>query len=101
MPSWRLEISFTINFPLVENEIFSRKRKKVSDHLTQTVLTFFQEKRHLFSRFYFLGDDDLLEILGQSTNPAVIQNHLKKLFQGIHSVQFDDNDKHILAMVGD
>lgn len=32
-------------------------------------------------RFYFLGDDDLLEILGQAQNPAVIQSHLKKLFQ--------------------
>ena len=40
------------------------------------------------TRFYFLGDDDLLEILGQSKNPAVIQSHLKKLFAGIHKVKF-------------
>ena len=52
-----------------------------------------------FPRFYFLGDDDLLEILGQSTNPAVIQSHLKKLFQGIHMVQFDGSEKNIVAMV--
>lgn len=39
-------------------------------------------------RFYFLGDDDLLEILGQSKNPTVIQSHLKKLFAGIHKVTF-------------
>src|SRR6218665_3575577 len=57
-----------------------------------------QEKRSLFPRFYFIGDDDLLEILGQATNPAVIQTHLKKLFAGIHSVQFDDDKSHILAM---
>lgn len=37
-------------------------------------------------RFYFLGDDDLLEVLGQSNNPEVIQGHLKKLFAGIHKV---------------
>uniref|UniRef100_A0A183FTN2 DHC_N2 domain-containing protein n=1 Tax=Heligmosomoides polygyrus TaxID=6339 RepID=A0A183FTN2_HELPZ len=42
---------------------------------------FLEEKRSAFPRFYFLGDDDLLEILGQSTNPTVIQSHLKKLFQ--------------------
>lgn len=52
----------------------------------------------MFPRFYFIGDDDLLEILGQSTNPNVIQTHLKKLFAGIHSVQFDDNSQHIVAM---
>ncbi|KAK3100036.1 hypothetical protein FSP39_013759 [Pinctada imbricata] len=59
---------------------------------------FLEEKRSLFPRFYFIGDDDLLEILGQSTNPSVIQTHLKKLFAGIHSVQFDDNSQHIVAM---
>lgn len=59
---------------------------------------YLEEKRSLFPRFYFIGDDDLLEILGQSTNPTVIQTHLKKLFAGIHSVQFDDSSEHILAM---
>ena len=58
----------------------------------------FQEKRSLFPRFYFIGDDDLLEILGQSTNPNVIQTHLKKLFAGIHSVEFDEAYEHITAM---
>lgn len=33
---------------------------------------FLEEKRSKFSRFYFIGDDDLLEILGQAKNPAVI-----------------------------
>lgn len=42
-------------------------------------------------RFYFLGDDDLLEILGQPSNPDIIQAHLKKLFAGIHSVTLNGN----------
>lgn len=46
------------------------------------LLCAFQEKRSAFPRFYFIGDDDLLEILGQATNPTVIQSHLKKLFAG-------------------
>ena len=50
-------------------------------------------------RFYFLGDDDLLEILGQAQNPTVIQSHLKKLFQGINSVQFSEGSAEIVAMV--
>ncbi|XP_029458286.1 cytoplasmic dynein 2 heavy chain 1 [Rhinatrema bivittatum] len=59
---------------------------------------FLEEKRSAFPRFYFIGDDDLLEILGQSTNPAVIQSHLKKLFAGVNSVSFDEHFKHITAM---
>ncbi|XP_068612804.1 cytoplasmic dynein 2 heavy chain 1 isoform X2 [Brachionichthys hirsutus] len=59
---------------------------------------FLEEKRSAFPRFYFIGDDDLLEILGQATNPTVIQSHLKKLFGGIHSVVFDEECQHIVAM---
>ncbi len=40
----------------------------------------------------------MLEILGQSTNPTVIQSHLKKLFAGIHSVRFDETNQNILGM---
>lgn len=50
------------------------------------LLLLLQEKRSAFPRFYFIGDDDLLEILGQATNPTVIQSHLKKLFAGENSV---------------
>ncbi|KAJ3130163.1 Cytoplasmic dynein 2 heavy chain 1 [Nowakowskiella sp. JEL0407] len=50
---------------------------------------FLEMKREKFARFYFIGDEDLLEILGQAKNPQVIQAHLKKLFGGVHSVQFD------------
>ncbi|XP_040316731.1 cytoplasmic dynein 2 heavy chain 1 [Herpailurus yagouaroundi] len=59
---------------------------------------FLEEKRSTFPRFYFIGDDDLLEILGQSTSPSVIQSHLRKLFAGINSVCFDEESKHITAM---
>lgn len=59
---------------------------------------FLEKKRSGFPRFYFLGDDDLLEILGQSTKPMVIQAHLKKLFAGIYNVDFDESCTRIMAM---
>lgn len=40
----------------------------------------------------------MLEILGQSKNPEVIQTHLKKLFSGIHSVIFNEDFATIKAM---
>ena len=59
---------------------------------------FLEEKRSSFPRFYFIGDDDLLQILGQASKPAVIQTHLKKLFAGIYNVNFDSDNKHITTM---
>ncbi len=39
-----------------------------------------------------------MEILGQATNPVVIQSHLKKLFAGIHTVKFNSDETEIIAM---
>lgn len=38
-------------------------------------------------RLYFLGDGDLLEVLGQGRSAAAVQPHLRKLFTGIHRVR--------------
>ena len=59
---------------------------------------FLEQKRSKFARFYFLGDEDLLEILGQAKNPNVIQSHLKKLFAGVYYVAFDSSMTSIIAM---
>ena len=59
---------------------------------------FLEEKRSSFPRFYFIGDDDLLQILGQATKPAIIQTHLKKLFAGIYNVNFDPTNQFIVSM---
>ena len=44
---------------------------------------FLEEKRSSFPRFYFIGDDDLLQILGQATKPAIIQAWLPDGFSQI------------------
>lgn len=36
-----------------------------------------------FSRFYFVGDEDLLEIVGNANEPAKVAQHLGKMFASV------------------
>jgi dynein heavy chain 2 len=58
-----------------------------------------EEKRSRSPRFYFLGDDDLLELLGQARSLPVIQAHLKKLFAGVARVGVAPGDGALIALL--
>ncbi|XP_060838419.1 cytoplasmic dynein 2 heavy chain 1 [Rhopalosiphum padi] len=52
---------------------------------------FLEDKRKSFPRFYFLSDEDLLEMIGQTKKVSIVQAHLKKLFSGVQNVQFNSS----------
>lgn len=58
---------------------------------------FLETKRMAFPRFYFISDDELLQILSDSKNPHLVQPFLAKCFEGISRLHFMDNND-IVAM---
>ena len=46
-------------------------------------------------RFYFVGDEDLLEIIGNSKNIPRLQKHFKKMFAGIAAILLNEENTEI------
>jgi dynein heavy chain len=65
------------------------------DKIQKCLEDYLESKRLLFPRFYFLSNEELLEILSQTRNPQAVQPHLGKCFDSIKSLEFGSEPKSI------
>ena len=59
---------------------------------------YLERERSSFPRFYFVGDEDLLEIIGNSKNIPRLQKHFKKMFAGVSSIILNDDYTNVLGL---
>lgn len=57
-----------------------------------------ENQRANFARFYFVGDEDLLEIIGNSKEIKMVQRHFPKMFAGITQLSFENEGDHLIGM---
>ncbi|EER04934.1 cytoplasmic dynein heavy chain, putative [Perkinsus marinus ATCC 50983] len=65
----------------------SRIQKALGDYL--------EMQRAQFPRFYFVGDEDLLEMIGNSQDLTVITQHLNKMFAGIAGIETRQDEEDV------
>ncbi|KAJ2835225.1 dynein heavy chain, partial [Coemansia sp. 'formosensis'] len=59
---------------------------------------YLERERSSFPRFYFVGDEDLLEIIGNAKDVPRIQKHLRKMFAGLAFIQLSDDNTAVTGM---
>ena len=72
------------------SELLAKIQKALGDYL--------ETQRQAFARFYFVGDEDLLEIIGNSKDVTNVQRHFSKMFAGICSLATSEPDC-MIAMI--
>lgn len=67
-----------------------KQNNTLLDKIQKCLEDYLASKRAIFSRFYFLSNDELLEILSQTRNPQAVQPHMRKCFDMIQKLQFGE-----------
>eukprot|EP00052_Salpingoeca_macrocollata_P029607 m.302067 g.302067 ORF g.302067 m.302067 type:complete len:4524 (+) comp22998_c0_seq7:51-13622(+) len=71
-------------------DLLAKIQKALGDYL--------ERERSSFPRFYFVGNEDLLDIIGNSKNVERLQKHFKNMFAGVQSILLNEEHTECLGL---
>eukprot|EP00702_Spironucleus_salmonicida_P008256 EST49547.1 Dynein heavy chain [Spironucleus salmonicida] len=66
------------------------------DACQKALTDYLNSKRSQYQRFYFISDDELLSILGSASDPTSVQEHMRKMFDNVASLEFQRGSNNIV-----
>jgi len=78
-----------LNIPNVQKSL--ERLAELLNKIQKALGEYLEKERVSFPRFYFVGDEDLLEMIGNSNDTLRIAKHFKKMFAGISGLTMDDD----------
>lgn len=79
-----------LNIPNVQKSL--ERLAELLNKIQKALGEYLEKERVSFPRFYFVGDEDLLEMIGNSNDTMRIAKHFKKMFAGLSGLVMDDNE---------
>ena len=66
------------------------KFNDMMDRITKSLEAYLEEKRMDFPRFYFISNEELLQLLAKQQEIEQVQRYLGNLFEGVHKLYIKD-----------
>jgi dynein heavy chain len=72
-----------------------KKNKDILNQIQKALDNYLEEKRGAFPRFYFLSNDELLEILAKANDMQAVNKHIKKCFDNINRLDLGPDPRSV------